>query len=103
MLGSDFTDLHTSYPFSFGKFISKNRTKAKAIEALLEPAKGKSGGKKLRAVISYTDNPQEADKLKLKLLSQFEITGEVPITPWSTVACVVGGPGTISLGFYTED
>ena len=85
-----------------GKFISKNRTKAKAIEALLALVKEKIGNKKLRAVIGYTDNPQEAEKLKQKLLSQFEVS-EIHIAPWSIVACVVAGPGALSLSFYTKD
>jgi len=53
-----------------GKFIIKNRTKAKAIEALLKLVEEKSEEKKLQAVINYTDNPEEAEKLKEKLLSQ---------------------------------
>jgi len=84
-----------------GKFISKNRTKAKAKEALLEMVKGKSGHKKLHAAIGYTNNPEEAKALK-KLLSQFELS-ELHITPWSLVGSVVCGPRCLSLGFYSED
>jgi len=85
-----------------GKFISKNRTKAKAKEALLEMVKEKSGNKKLHAAISYTNNPEEAEALKKKLLSQFEVS-ELHITKWPLVGCVVCGPRCVSLGFYTED
>jgi len=85
-----------------GKFISKNRTKAKAIEALLEMVKEKSGGKKLHAAIGYTNNPEEAEVLKKKLLSRFEIS-ELHITEWSSVGSVVGGPRCVSLGFYSQD
>jgi len=85
-----------------GKITAKYRTKAKATEALVEMVKEKSGGKKLHAVVNYTDNPEEAEALKKELLSQFEI-GELHITPWSIVGCVVGGPRCVSLGFYTED
>jgi len=84
-----------------GKFIIKNRTKAKAIEALLKLVEEKSEGKKLQAIINYTDNPEEAEKLKEKLLSRFEVS-EVLITPWSIVASVVGGPGTVSLAFHSK-
>ena len=83
------------------KFISKHRTKAKAIEALLEMVKEKCANKKLHAAINYTNNPEEAKALK-KLLSQFEVS-ELHITPWSLVGCVVVGPHCVSLGFYTED
>ncbi len=85
-----------------GKFITKNRTKAKAIEALLEIVKEKCGNKKLHAAIGYTNNPEEAEALKKKLLSQFEV-GELHITPCSTVACVVNGLRCLVLGFYGED
>jgi DegV family protein with EDD domain len=85
-----------------GKIIAKHRSKAKAIEALLEMVKEKSRGKKLHAAINYTDNPEEAEALKKKLLSQFEIS-EIHITPCSVVACVVYGPRCVSLGFYAED
>jgi len=85
-----------------GKFISKNRTKAKAKEALLEIVKGKSGSKKLHAIVNYTDNPEEAETLKKKLLSQFEVS-ELHITKWPLVGCVVCGPRCVSLGFYSED
>jgi len=40
--------------------------------------------------------------LKEKLLSQFEVS-ELHITPWSTVASVVAGPGCVTLGFYAGD
>ena len=85
-----------------GKYITKNRTKAKAIEALLEMVKEKSGNKKLHTAISYTDNPEEAEALKKKLASQFEVS-EIHITPCSVVASVVYGPRCVSLGFYAED
>jgi DegV family protein with EDD domain len=83
------------------KFITKNRTKAKAIEGLLEMVKEKSGNKKLHAAINYTNNPEEAKALK-KLLSQFKVS-ELHITPWSLVGSVVCGPRCVSLGFYSED
>jgi DegV family protein with EDD domain len=85
-----------------GSFISKNRTKAKAIEALLEMVKKKIGTKKLHATVGYTNNPEEAEALKKKLLSQFKVS-ELHITPWSSVASVVAGPGCVTLGFYAGD
>jgi len=85
-----------------GKFLSKNRTKAKAIEALLEIVKEKSGGKKLHAAIGYTNNLEEAEALKKKLLSRFEVS-ELHPAEYSSAALVTGGPGAISLGFYSED
>jgi len=84
-----------------GKFISKNRTKSKAIEALLELVKEKSESGKLHAAIAYTDNPDDAEKLKEKLLSRFEVS-EVLIVPWSSIGCVVTGPSCISLGFHSR-
>jgi DegV family protein with EDD domain len=85
-----------------GQIIAKHRTKTKAIEALLDIVKEKSGGKKLHAAISYSNNPEEAEALKKKLLAQFKV-GEIYVTPYSIVACVVTGPRCLSLGFYSED
>ncbi len=85
------------------RFITKNRTKARALERMLEMVNEKGGNKKLNAAISYTNNPGEADELKNELLSRFDINGEVHITPHSTAACVVAGPRTLSLAFYPED
>jgi len=85
------------------KFISQNRTKAKAVERLLELVNDKIRNKKLHAAISYTNNLGEADELKEKLLSRFEVSGEVYITPHSTAASVVAGPRALSLAFYPED
>ncbi len=85
-----------------GKIIAKHRSKAKAIEALLEMVREKCGNKKIHATINYTDNPDEAEALKERLLSQFEIS-EIHITPCSVVASVVYGPRCLSLGFYAED
>jgi len=83
------------------KFISKHRTKAKAINELLQLVRDKSGGKKLYANIGYTGNPEEAEALKKELLSRFEVS-ELHITPWSPIACVVGGLANLTLGFYTD-
>lgn len=85
-----------------GKFISKNRTKAKAKEALLEMVKEKCANKKLHAIVNYTNNPEEAEILKKKLVSQLEVS-ELHTTKWSSVGSVVCGPRCVSLGFYTED
>lgn len=85
------------------KFINQNRTKSKAIEKMLEMAHEKSGNRKLHAAISYTNNLDEADELRGKLLSRLEVAGEVYVTPHSTAASVVSGPRALSLAFYTED
>ncbi|MDD4986278.1 MAG: DegV family protein [Dehalococcoidales bacterium] len=85
------------------RFITKNRTKARAVEKMLEMVSEKGGNKKLNAAVSYTNNTGEVEELRNKLLSRFDISGEVHITPHSTAACVVGGPRTLALAFYPED
>lgn len=85
-----------------GKFISKNRTKAKALDALVEIVREKCGNGKICADISYSSDLKEAEALKSKLVSGFEFS-ELRITPHSSVACVVTGPRCVSLGFYSED
>jgi DegV family protein with EDD domain len=85
------------------KLITQNRTKAKAVERMLELVNDKCRNKKSHAAISYTNNLGEANELREKLLSRFEVSGEVYITPHSTAASVVAGPGALSLAFYPED
>jgi len=83
------------------KCISKSRTKTKVIETLLKLVRKRSGGKKLRAVINYTTNPDDAEKLKEKLLSRFEVI-EVFVIPATLVTSWVHGPRCLSLGFHSE-
>jgi fatty acid-binding protein DegV len=85
-----------------GKFISKNKTKAKALEALVEIVGEKCVNGKICADISYSSDLKEAEALKRKLVSRFKFS-ELSITPYSSVACVVTGPRCVSLGFYSED
>jgi len=85
------------------KFINQNRSKAKAVEKMLEMMTDKCRGKRVRAALSYTNNLDEAEKLRDKLLSRFDIVGEIYIVPHSTAASVVAGPRALSLSFYTED
>ncbi|MDD5511022.1 MAG: DegV family protein [Dehalococcoidales bacterium] len=85
-----------------GKFISKNRTKGKALDALVEIVREKCGNRKICADISYSSDLKEAEALKRKLVSQFEFSA-LHITPHSSVACVVTGPRCVSLAFYGED
>lgn len=85
------------------RFINKNRTKAKAIEGMLELMSDRCGNKRVHAAVSYTNNLDEAEELKEKLLSRFDVIGEVHVTPHSTAACVVAGPRALSLAFYSED
>jgi DegV family protein with EDD domain len=85
------------------RVITQDRTKAKAVAKMLELASDKGGGRRLRAAVSYTNNLSEAYELREKLVSRFEVSGEVYVTPHSTAASVVSGPRAISLAFYLED
>jgi len=85
-----------------GKFIAKNRTKAKAIGVLLDLVEQRCGDRKIQAAIGYSNNPEEAETLKEKLTSRFSVEG-LHVTPCSLVACVVTGPRCVVLGFYPED
>ena len=85
-----------------GRVIGKHRSKIKAIEGLLELAKERCKGNRMHAAISYSNNPEEAQALKSKLQSQFEVS-QVHIAPHSVVCSVVTVPRCLTLGFYYQD
>jgi DegV family protein with EDD domain len=85
------------------RFLTRNQSKAEAIERMLDILEDRIGDRRFDAAISYTNNPDEANGFKNKLISRFKVSREVPITPHSTAASVVSGPRALSLAFHSED
>ena len=84
------------------KPLARTRTYGKAIEKLTEVIKERNGNRKLRAVVSHSDIPEQAEKLKQQLLSLFPIE-EIHITDVSLITVIHDGPGALRLGWYSED
>ena len=82
--------------------LARYKTKAKAVEGLLEIMRERCRDKKLHVVIEHINAPDEAEELKKKVLSQFQIA-ELYVTQ---TLCVVGrhvGPGSLMLSWWCED
>jgi len=81
--------------------LTRTRTQAKAMEKALEIVKERNKGRKLHAVVSHDDVPEQAERLKQQLLSQVPVS-EIHITGVSLVTLVYDGPGALRLGWFSE-
>jgi len=82
--------------------LTRTRTQTKAIEKVLELVKERNRGRKLRAVVSHDDAPEQAERLKQQLLSQVPVS-ELHITGISLITVIHDGPGALRLGWFSED
>lgn len=81
--------------------VSKHRTVAKAVENMLEIMKRRSANKKLHVMVGHIYKPDTAEKLKEKVLSEFQPV-EFYLTEVASVAAIINGP-YVDLGFFAED
>lgn len=81
--------------------LTRTRTKAKAMEKVLEIVKERNRGRKLHAVVSHDDVPEQAEELKQLLLSQVPVS-ELHITGVSLITVIHDGPGALRLGWFSE-
>jgi len=82
--------------------LTRARTKAKAMEKVLEIVNKRNGNRKLHAVVSHDDVPEEAEQLKQRLLSQFP-GKEIHITGIAPVTIIHDGAGALRLGWYSDE
>jgi len=74
--------------------LTRAKTKNKLMEKMLGIVKGKSGNKKLHAVINHANVPDEAEELKRRLLSRFDCA-ELYVTPVLPLIAIHNGLGCI--------
>jgi DegV family protein with EDD domain len=82
--------------------LARYGTKKKAVEGLLEIMRERCRDKKLHVVIEHSNVPDEAEELRKRVLSQFQIA-ELYVTE---TLCVVGrhaGPLNLILSWWAED
>ena len=82
--------------------LARYKTKAKAVQGLLEIMKERCRDKKLHVVIEHINVPDEAEELKKKLLSQFQIA-ELYVTQTLPLVGRHTGPGSLFLCWWSED
>ena len=93
-------DLAESWNNSPLRFIALDFRESQPI--LIEVVRERNGNKKLHAVVSHSDVPEQAEKLKQLLLSLLSVA-EIHITDVSLVTVIHNGPGVLRIGWYSED
>lgn len=83
--------------------VARVRTKSKAVERILEIVKQRAGTTKpIHIMVEHTTSPEEAEKLKQTVSSQFNCV-EIFSCEFNPVAALITGPGVLGLSFYSED
>jgi len=81
--------------------VARPRTKAKAVERMLEIMAEKVGNSKVHVMVQHADDLEEAKKLLAEVKSKFNCV-ESYITEFTPVMGVHTGPGLLAIGFYTD-
>jgi DegV family protein with EDD domain len=82
--------------------LARYKTKAKAVEGLLEIMKQRCGDKKLHVVINHANVPDEAEELRKLVSSQLQCV-ELYVTDVYPVVGRHGGPLNLYLSWWVED
>jgi fatty acid-binding protein DegV len=72
------------------------------MQRLLYIMRQRSGGKPICVNLMHAGVPEEAERLKADILSQFDCV-EFYVTDFTPVIGTHTGPGSIGLSFYTAD
>jgi DegV family protein with EDD domain len=84
------------------RLLDRVRTKRRALERLLSVMRERSGGKPLHINLHHAAAPEEAERLKEEILSQFDCA-ELLVTEFPPALGVHAGPGALALSFYAEE
>jgi fatty acid-binding protein DegV len=82
--------------------LTRYKTKAKAIDGLLEIMKERYGDRKVHVAINHSNVPDEAKELKARVLSQLQCV-EIYVTDVYPVVGRHGGPLSLYLNWWAED
>ena len=85
------------------KPVLRDRKPAKAVEATLDLIEERTKGKRLIAAITHVSVPDEAERIKKKLLSRFNLADEIYVCEMPPIGAVLNGEGIVDIGFYAED
>lgn len=81
--------------------LARTRTKAKAIERMLEVMAKRVGNSTAHVMVHHADELEEAKKLAADIESRFKCA-ELYITEFTPVMGVHTGPGLLGIGFYAD-
>lgn len=81
--------------------VARPRSKAKAIERILEIMAERIGDSTAHIMVQHADEPEEAEKLKTTIGSRFNCS-ELLLTEFSPAMGINCGPGLLAVSFYTD-
>jgi len=84
------------------RLLERCRTRKRALQRLLYIMRQRSEGKPICVNLMQAGVPEEAERLKADILSQFDCV-EFYVTDFTPVIGTHTGPGSIGLSFYTAD
>ncbi len=84
------------------RLLERCRTRKRAMQRLLYIMRQRSGGKPICVNLMQAGVPEEAERLKADILSQFDCL-EFYVTDFTPVIGTHTGPGSIGLSFYAVD
>jgi fatty acid-binding protein DegV len=82
-------------------FAGVTRTRNKGIERLLRMMRKKAGTNPLHVAVMHGSVPEEAERLKERVLSEFDCA-ELWLTEFTPIMGYAAGAGVLALAFYTE-
>lgn len=84
------------------RLLERCRTRRRAVRRMLEIMKERTGGKRVCVNLMHANVPDEAEKIKADILSQFDCR-EFYVTDFTPVIGAHTGPGSIGISFYAVD
>ena len=81
------------------RLLEQCRTRKRAMQRLLEIMRQRTNGKPVCVNLMHANAPEEAERLKASILSQF-VCLEFYVTDFTPVIGAHTGPGSIGLSFY---
>ncbi|UCC61474.1 MAG: DegV family protein, partial [Anaerolineae bacterium] len=83
------------------EIFAKPRTKARAIQLILEEMTDRVGGRPIHAAVFHADVLEEAEALRQRVAEQFDCL-ELYVTEFTPVMGAHTGPGVLGVAFYAD-
>jgi DegV family protein with EDD domain len=81
---------------------ARPRSKAKAVELMLQTMTERVGNSKVHVLVHHADELEEGEKLKAEVARRFKCA-EIYLTEFTPIMGVHAGPGVLALAFWKED
>lgn len=81
---------------------ARPRSKAKAVELMLQTMTERVGESTVHVLVHHADEPEEGEKLKSEVAHRFKCA-ELHLTEFTPIMGVHAGPGVLAVAFWKED